>query len=324
MKLKELIVIPPDVAARLDHHLRNDNTLANALTPQGGGAYFARELEHVLTEVLRTPRAPMSGFALFPVRLDLPEGAKTYTQRIQDSYGKARVGGSYGDDPPTSDVTRAEYPMNIEPIFTGWEYTIADMAASMMTGVNLPSDRAEAALESDQQQHNDIMFQGMPEVGLLGFHTHPSIPRVVTTARPTTPVGWEALINGAVGRIRARTKTRGTGFTVMLPTSIYQIVSEENRGNGTDTTVMEYLLRNNKHIVSIVEVFEQAEAGVGGSDLISVAPLTPKHLEYRGNPWRPLPVQQRNYTFRVPCLSRSGGMHVKMPIFMEHTEVPAA
>jgi hypothetical protein len=323
--LRDLIQVPSDVSARLDAELRgrtDAGTLATALNGTGGGAYFSRQLEVVLAEVLKVPQSPMSGFELFPINTSLPEGADSYTQRVEDEYGEAQVGGNMADDPPTSDVTRSEFTMAIAPIKTGFYYSVQDIAAAIMTGMNLSQDRASAAMTADRRKHNDIMFDGHASVGLLGFHNHPSIPRVSKAARPTTAAEWEALINDSVDRVRIRTKTLGTGFTVLLPQSIFQVISKLNRGTGTDTTVLEYIRRNNPHIVAIREVYEQAGAGSGGTDLVSVAPLGPAFCEYRANLWRPLPVQIQNYVYKVPCLSRSGGMHIKLPVYAEHVEVP--
>jgi len=327
MKLNEIIKVPTDVSARLDAELgsRADGAnISTALNGVGGGAYFSRQLEFVLAEVLMTPKAPLSGFMLFPVDTSLPEGAETYVQRIEDSYGEARIGGSYADDPPTSDVSKLEYSMAISPIFTGFSYSVQDIAAGIMAGSSLATDRAAAAMEADRQKHNDVMFGGNVSTGQLGLHTHPTIPRVVEAARPTTAAGWAALLNDGVSRIRVRTKTLATGLTVLVSTSIFETVSKLNMGNGTDLTVLEYVKRNNPHVTDIIEVYEQGGAGAGGADLVSFVPINPMYLQYRARLWRPMPVQVRNYVYSTPCLSRTGGMHIKMPVFFEHVEVPAA
>jgi hypothetical protein len=153
LKLRDLIQVPSDVSARLDAELRgrtDAGTLATALNGTGGGAYFSRQLEVVLAEVLKVPQSPMSGFELFPINTSLPEGAESYTQRVEDEYGEAQVGGNMADDPPTSDVTRSEFTMAIAPIKTGFTYSVQDIAASIMTGMNLSQDRAAAAMTASK------------------------------------------------------------------------------------------------------------------------------------------------------------------------------
>lgn len=315
------------VADRLDSALasRQDSAYSRALNGTGGGAFLERQLEHVLTRVLEQPIAPLNGFRMFPIGRDVPEGAESYVQKVRDMAGQARVGGSMSDDPPMSDVSLHEFTMQCASVLSGFKYTIDEIAAAMMAGSSLSVDRGTAAQRADLQAHNTIMFHGHKEKGLFGLFTHPIIPRTVLAARPTTADEWLNMLNSACNRINTRTKGLATGFRVVLPLDVYSYVSTTARSSSSDLTILAFFLANNPHVSDVLAYHEGQGAGLGGADIIAVYPPVEDVISYEvPKMWTPLPVQERNYTFTVPCHSRSGGMHVKVPIFCELIELPAA
>jgi hypothetical protein len=320
-------LVSAEVEAKLDEEIRSQrgDSLASSLTPQGGGAFLERQLQQVLATVLEQPRAPLNGFMLFPLGTNVSPGAATYIQRVRNSVGSARVGGSAADDPPTSDVEVTEFPMATAPIYTGFQYSIEEIATNLFAGGSLPTDRASAAQRSDLQTHNEIMFNGDAKHGLFGMLMHPLIPRTVLAARPTTAADALSMLNQLVNRVHVRTQGLAGRLRVVLPTDLYAFIASEPRSTTSDTTVLSFFLQNNPHVLDVKSYHEGDGRGTGGSDVIMAYPPVADVLTYEvPRMWTPLPVQAKNYVMKVPCSSKSGGMHIKVPFYCELVEVPAA
>lgn len=313
--------IPADVRARLDaaageHGFRLDST----------GLFFERELEHILLQELEEQRAPLVGFTQIPVLFDLPAGAKTFVAQHKRATGRAKRISNWADDLPLVGMERDEERFPIESYGAAAAWSVLDILAAQQAGRGLSGELLTEAREIIERRMHDTLWFGDDDAGLWGVFAHPLIPRRVLTVDIDDAAAPDDILdqlNSLVNDINDRTNGIATGFRMLMPNDRYSLLASTPRSTTSDTTILQYFLQNNPHILDVQPSWPCQGAGTDGVDAIVVFRPRADRICMKGAmPPTPQPAQYENLSVKVPMMARWAGLYVPYPLEMTIAELP--
>jgi hypothetical protein len=291
--------------------------------------FFARELESIKARSYDVKYPELKGTMLIPVSTDAGPGAESITYHQFDSVGVAKIIANYADDLPRADVLGKEFTSKVRGIGASYGYNLQEVRAAAMAGKPLQQRRANAARRANDQTVNNIAWFGDATHGLLGLLNNPNITAATapngTGGFPqwTTKTAAEILadLNNTVNGIISLTKGVEVPDTVLLPVEQYTLISTKQNSTASDTTVLQYFLRN-QPIINRVEwvnelkdVATPPSGAAGPVDCLVVYKRDPDKLTLEiPQAYEQLPVQERNLEFVVPVHSRCGGVIIYYPL----------
>ena len=287
--------------------------------------FFARELESRKAQTYDVIKAPLKAFELIPVSTEAGPGAESIVYEQYDSTGIAKLIANYADDLPRADVKGKEFFAPIKSIGNSYGYSLQEIRAAQMAGKSLEQRKANAAVRAQREKWNRIAFFGDADTGLPGWLSNANVPNsaVAAGAGSGDPTEWadktpaEILkdMNDAVNGIVDLTNGAESPNTIVLPIAQYTLIATTNAGTGTDTTILEYFLRNSPFITSVEWANELKGAFTGDTDGFIVYDRSPDKMTFEmPQDFEQLPVQERGLEFVIPCHSRVGGTIIYYPL----------
>ena len=288
-----------------------------------GGIFFARELEQIKAKSYDVLKAPLSANRLIPVDSTTAPGAKTVTYEQYDGHGIAKIISNYADDLPMAEVTGKQFTSTLKSIGNGYVYSLEDIRAAQFAGKPLEQRKANQAARAHMELMNKLAFFGDAEHGIQGWLTNANIPAAAVAAGVggdtwvlKTPDEILKDLNDAVANIVDLSNGVERPNTIVMPIAQYQLISTKARGDGTDTTILEFFLKNNPGM-SVEWAPELKGAFLGATDGFIVYDRNPDKF------WQEVPqmfeqfqAQEQNLAFLVPCHSKHGGTIVPYPLSM--------
>lgn len=306
--------VTPEIESRIDSEVG-----------AGVGAFFNRQLEQVEQQALRWKRPALNGMALFALKTDIDPGAETYTRRIYEHTGQAKMIGSYSSDLPRVDVAGTEESVRMRDLGDAFGYSVADLraaqfastrAANAASSIFLPTEKAMAARTAIDNLHNDVIWRGSPAHNLYGVLNHPYVPRYhiggASTAAVDTVSGQIAAVFNQVANNTTEVERPNR---ILVAAKLYNYLGSRFRTN-TDTTVLEMVAKScGIPVTSIIPVHELNAAGDGGGDLVMADRKDPLVMAYVVPViFQQEPVERKGLEYVVNCLGRSGGMMGTYPM----------
>ena len=286
--------------------------------------FFARQLESVKSRTYDIKFAPFKALDLFPVSTDAGPGAEAITYRQFEETGIARVISSYADDLPRADVRGKEFISRVKSLGVSYGYSHQEIRAAMHANKPLQTMQASASRRANDQAVNKLAWFGDEEYNLQGLLNNPNIPSASVendgTGNSTlwvdkTPDQILRDLNQFTNAIIDLTKGVETPNTVLLPIEQYTLISSTPRSSTSDTTILDYFLRNNPFIDFVDWVPELKEAGPNDSDIFVVYDRNPDKVEIQvPMPFTQYAPQELNLEFIINCESRFGGMLTYYPL----------
>lgn len=287
-------------------------------------AFFARELESVKARTYDIKFAPMKATSLMPVSTDAGEGAETITYRSFEETGIARVISSYADDLPRADVRGEEFRSPVKSLGCSYGYSHQEIRAALFANRPLTQMQASAARRANDQKVNKLAWFGDDDWNIAGLFNNANIP---STSVPADGAGatteW---VNKTADQILRDLNlitnsilelTKGVEFpnTLLLPNEQYSLIASTPRSANSDTTILDYFIRNNPYIEMVDWVPELTGAGPAGVDVFVAYDRSADKLELQiPMPFNQYPPQERNLEFVINCESRYGGLLVYYPL----------
>lgn len=290
----------------------------------GESAFFKRQLEYVKSQTYDVKYKDLKAMQILPVSTEAPNGADTITYRSFTKIGVAKIIADYAHDFPRVDVYGEELTAHIRGIGDSYGYSIKEVRRSQMAGTNLNQRRAEAARRANDELVDNIAWNGDAEYKLQGFLDYPGITEYTV---PNDGVAISQLwstktpdqivrdVTGLISAIMVPTKGREIPDSLLLPLSNYLIVANVRMTDGNETTILQYILKNNPFIKTIAWLNELEEAGAGDTKRMMAYVKNPKNLTLEiPQPFEQFAPQQKGMEFEIPCHSETGGVIVYYPL----------
>jgi hypothetical protein len=270
---------------------------------------------------------------LIPVDTSANEWAKSVTWFSMDKLGRAQWFQHLANDMPLADVQRTKFEQGIEMAGIGYRYDLEEIGQAMMIpGMNLTTDKAEAARRAAEEFIDDIALRGSTVRNWTGLFNDAN---VVNTTAPADGVGalttWASKvttpdliirdINLAITGVYTGSLTVEMADTVLLPVAELARIATLPRSTASDMSVLDWVTKYNVYTaqtgipIMMRGVRGLEVAGPGPSQRIIAYKRDPQILKlHLPMPHRFLPIWQTGpMTFDIPGILRLGGVEVRRP-----------
>lgn len=298
---------------------------------QVGLAFLTPQLYRIETEVYMTkyPSFDISRFMAIDTSGSMWDvGTLVYSQ---DDVGQAEYLAAGAFDVPyaSNRMAQATKPYYLAGI--GYEWNTQEMQRAAMLGRSLSSDKARAAKQgADRFIYSLGMLgqtpSGVAEKGGTGFVNNASAPSAQVANDGTGPSRlWSAKtadlilrdINAALGAVETGTSETHIANTLVLPTTSYNYIASTRVSTGSDTTILQYLQKNNVAGESLTILKSRAleTAGTGSTTRMVAYDNNDQVLKFHlPGPHQFLsPFQKSSLTYEVAGIMNVGGVEVRLP-----------
>lgn len=299
--------------------------------------FLVSQTAYIEAQVYRIQYPEIMYPRLVPVDNSASEWAKSITYYSVDRVGNADYFDGYATNMPLADINRAKYEQSIEMAGIGYRYTLEELGTAMMIpGLNLSSERAEAARRAYEEFMDRIARFGDVRKDTTGLFNNPYVTRTNAIADGTgsSPL-WTTKtadqiirdVQNALTQVYTGSLTVEMADTVLLPIAQIQLLANIRVPN-TYGNALDYLNKYNLYTnqtgqpLTILGVLNLDTAGLGGTARMVAYRRDPNVLKLHvPMPHRFLPVWQTGpMTYDVPGIFRVGSVEVRRPGAMTYVD----
>ncbi len=299
--------------------------------------FFKRETEYVDRQAVETLFPENLSRLYVPTQSGIPDWANAYTWQTITRYGRAKIIGANADDLPRANVSGGEESKIIKDVGASYAWTIKEIKRAAATGMHIDAMRAMAARAAIDTEIDRILAVGDEEHGMEGLANLTGVALVAPIAKTGGGTAWSDAatadqIAGDLFKVVTEIVTglKGAGvpmfrrYTILLPIAKHAYISQRRMGDGSDKTILKFVLENSPFIEAI-EPWEHLD-GAGAA----VPGTTQRLIAYVRNPlvvsgivpqeFTPLEPEKRNLEYVVDCTASTGGVVVRYPIAMRYMD----
>lgn len=294
-------------------------------------AAFSRQLEYVKTQTFDVKYLDHKARSLIPVDGSIPNGAESFVWRAWDWHGMAAIISNFADDLPKVDVMAAEVVQGIKSLGASYGYSVQDLRAAQMAGVQLETKRATAARRAIENQIENIAAMGNSAAGLPGFLNNANVPLLTASgsdingdwANPLT-TSQEILddLNTIANSVVETTKHTHIPDTMVLPTSRYSKIATKPYSANDTRSVLRVFLENSPYVRNVDQWYylDTADAALTGPRVVCYE-RSPEVLELViPQEFEQFPPQARGLSFEINCHARIAGVSVRYPMAIVYAD----
>ena len=286
--------------------------------------FFARELEQVKAKTYDKKFAELTATRVIPVSSDVNPGAESITYYQYEETGMADIISNYANDLPRADAKGKPFTSVVKGLGAAYGYSVQDVRAARMAGKPLEQRKANAARAAVDQKINKLAYFGDTAHGLVGLFNHPNVTVYTLPADGTgsstkfadkTPDQILRDLNGMVNKIIDLTAGVETPDTLLLPQAVYGDLATRARSATSDTTILEFFIKNSPYVKNVMPIPECKGAGTAGADLCMMLRRDPDKLTLEiPQMFEQFPPQTKGLEFEIPCHARFGGVIIYYPL----------
>ena len=291
---------------------------------QDDALFIAQELNYIRARALEVEHSPLNSFRVFPQDTDVPAGAETALTLVYDTVGMAKIVADYGDDLPRAEAVATTIPSKVVTVADSYGYNYVELEHARMANVNLEARKALAARRGIDLKLNNIAWFGDAAHGITGFLGNANIANVVIPADGTgssklfstkTPDQIIRDMNSIINEISNNTNGVEMPDTVLMAPAVYDLLESTPKSQYSDRTILEFLRGAHPEVSRWLKIGELKDAGTGTTDMVVAGVFRPEYIRME-SPVRfdQLPVQYRNLEYVVPCVARTLGVTVNVPV----------
>lgn len=209
--------------------------------------FVVSQRSHIETEVLKKPY-PMIRYAeLIPVDTSANPFVQSVTFFAQDAVGRAKFINGKGDDVPLVNIGGSKFEQTVNMAGVGYSFSLEEIGAAQMMGVNLSSAGADAARLAYEQFVDEVAFVGDATLGVQGLYNMTGITTVAAgaTFAASTPQAILAIINTALSGILTSTQGIEMANTIALPLGAYSDIATRQIAPESSMTILQFVQQAN-------------------------------------------------------------------------------
>lgn len=301
--------------------------------------FLGREVEKLDPRNFMTLFAGLYARRFVPTIPGIQSWQEAYSYVMYTMTGQAKRGapGGHAKDMPTVNWTKKKYSRTIKSIPAAYQWTIDEIRAAANTGVPLEQMSVQGAMNVIMRAIDEMLAFGDAGSDITGLLNNPEVDDTLVPVDKTgggkvwtdasQPKEWIAdiniLINGTRDRLQQASEMNSEipvfdKFVILAPQNHYQKMADTPRSDNSDTTVLQWLLKNNPWIESIEEWYKCGTADDGDPQLtcyprqeLAVGGIVPTEFE-SFNP------QESGLDIVVPCRGKCGGVVMRYPVAVSY------
>lgn len=281
--------------------------------------FLEKELRTIESKVFEKQYADITYQNLLPVDTATVDAADdTYVYRVMDRVGKFKVIQDRASDLPRVDITRKEITNKVVSIGASYGYTIKEVLAARRENIPLETGRVAAVRRAYEEKVQDVAYLGDSSVGMTGFFNSPDVNSLNISGAWFSPTATAddmlAILNSAVRYMVKNSNMVERPNTMLLAYEDHAILNETPRSSTSDTTVLEYFLRNDQYISSIIPMNELDGMAGSGKNRMVLYNRNPEKLKLHiPQVLQSLPPQRFKLEYEVACHARVMGTTIYYP-----------
>ncbi len=307
--------------------------------------HFARQLEHIDPVNYTKLFAGILGRKYIPLVEGVSPLVNEYTYRMYEIVGDAKLGGPHSNDHSVVSVKASEHTSAIKQIPVAMQWTVREIKQAAKFGSPLEQLTIQAAMSAVQRRMDTMLAFGESGTTITGLLNHGSVDDTTPSTKSGSGAGtaWirtvavapdEILsdINLLVSELRTGLKQAAKlpggdmtpafdRFVLLLDSANYAYIASTPRSANSDTTILQYALKNNPWLESIEEWW-QCDTADGSSG--------PRAVCYARDPmclgaiipdeWTQLSPQEEGHDIVVPASGSCGGTVIRYPVAVRYMD----
>lgn len=309
-----------------------DSDLQMMRTADAGVAFYISQLTNLEAKVYETLYPDIIFPELVPVNTSDPEWIDNVAYMSFNAVTMGKFIAANGRDLPQSDIDANISYIPVGYAGNSYGYSLEELRKAAAMRIPLDAVKARTAYRGAQIHSQQVAFFGDANRNMYGLFNHPNVPLDNSTINWNTATGAEmvAALNSLLIKVWNQSNTRHVANTLLLPTTIWSIISSKRMDTGTDTTVLEFFRRNNNSTgvtgqpLEIRAVLWLNTAGTGGVPRMMAYEKNEDNLTMRNPiPWRSLPPQATALRLEVPCEYKISGTEFRYPLSAAYRDLIA-
>lgn len=297
-----------------------------------GVAFYISQLTNLEAKVYETLYPDIIFDQLVPVDTSDPEWIDQVAYMSFNAVTMAKFIAANGRDLPQSDIDASISYIPVGYAGNSYGYSLEELRKAAAMRIPLDATKARITYRGARQFQQQIAFFGDANRNMYGLFNHPNVPLDNSTLNWNTATGAEmvAALNSLLIKVWNQSNTRHVANTLLLPTTIWSIISSKRMDVGTDTTVLEFFRRNNNSTgvtgqpLEIRAVLWLNNAGTGGAPRMMAYEKNQDNLTMRMPiPWRSLPPQATALRLEIPCEMKLSGCEFRYPLSAAYRDLIA-
>lgn len=285
-------------------------------------AFLARELESIDERYFTELLPGLDGLRFIPLIQNVSPDSNAYTYSMWKFKGRVKAGSRNADDAPRATAVREEASRVMKELEGSYAWTISEIRRAQRLGIPLDQATVDAARRVMGQKIETMLATGDSTLGIEGLLNLTGVDSE-TISTKTSGNTWEAnaatdpakiigdvnLVTAEVFKDLKGTQAQFDKWLVLVSPAAYAAIATTPRSTTSDTTILQFLLKNNPWLESIEPWSQCTGAGSGGTDRLVAFPrneswggaLVPEEFEA-------LDPQPRNLEIVVPTRGVCGGV----------------
>lgn len=265
---------------------------------------------------------------------------EAYKYTMTHLKGRARKSAPRSKAAPSVEVTKTEHNQSIKTFDTSFGWTVDEIKAAKAKNLNLDRDRYAAAVIGIEQQIDDALALGIPEINAYGLTNNPNVQTTNPVAKTGGGTSWLGAgvkpseiikdISNMIADTRALLKSaRVPGsdqpvfqkFTLLLPQDHLTVIATTPRSDNSDTTILEWVLTNMRRWIAGIEDWWQLDAADGGDPMAVMYPALDSGAmnPFAGGGILPMDFETLNpqedgRDIVIPAAGKCGGVVMRYPL----------
>lgn len=301
----------------------------NLPTMDDGWAFYISQFAQLETKIYEAKYTNINFAELIPVDTSYPEWADSWDYISYDAVTLGKFIGSSADDLPKVGLKANKSSVPIGYAGNAFDYSLDELRKSQQLRMPIDTTKGRMAFRGAQEHTQKVAYFGDASRGMTGLFNNPNLALDNSTTNWNTATGQEIIddMNGLFIKVWTDSANVHVPNTLVLDSTRYAQISSQRMDTGTDTTVLEFFLKNNLYtsltgqtprVVPRLQLTAAVLAanGVsnGGKDRMMAYELNDENLGMVNPiPWRSLAPQMKGLTIETPCEYKISGVEFRFP-----------
>lgn len=300
-------------------------------TVDDGLSFYISQLANLETKIYQSKYTAINFAELVPINTNVPEWADQWDYISYDAVTIGKFIGSSADDLPNVAIAANKSVVPIGYAGNMYDYSLDELRKSQQMRIPLDTTKAQAAFRGSQEHTQRVAYFGDTARNMTGLFNNANLAVDSSTVdwynAATTGNQIVQDMNTLLVKVWVNSANVHVPNVLVMDSARYAFISSKRMETGTDTTVLEFFLRNNLYtsltgqplrVVPRLQLSaaQLAAAGVsnGNKDRMLAYELNDENLGMVNPiPWRALAPQMHNLNVRVPCEYKLSGTEWRYP-----------
>jgi hypothetical protein len=298
-------------------------------TVDDGISFYISQLANLEAKIYQAKYTSINFAELVPINTNVQEWADSWDYISYDAVTIGKFIGSSADDLPNVAIAANKTSVPIGYAGNSYDYSLDELRKSQQMRIPLDTTKAQAAFRGSQEHTQRVAYFGDASRQMTGLFNNANVQLDSSTIdwynAATTGNQIVQDMNSLLTKVWVNSANVHVPNVLVIDSARYAFISSKRMETGTDTTVLEFFLRNNlyKNLTGgdlrVVPRLQLAAANLaaggvsnGSKDRMMAYELNDENLGMVNPiPWRALAPQMRGLNVFVPAEYKCSGVELR-------------